>query len=458
MKRETFEKRTVIDAPAEAVYRWHVAPAPGAFERLTPPWQRVKVLSGGKIENGSRVELSVPTGPIRRRWIAEHQDVEPGRGFVDVQIEGPFAFWRHTHRFEPHGKNQTEVIDHVEYALPWGAAGGLMTGYVTRQLDRLFHYRHRVTAADLLTQQREADKPRRHVWITGATGLVGSRLMTFLTTAGHTVSAVSRRRPSEMSWDPTTGEVVFDPAKRPDVVVHLAGENLAAGRWSVKRRAAIESSRVDATRKLCETLARMHRESNRPATLLCASAVGFYGSRGDEVLTEDSTGGEGFLADVCRGWEGATHPASEAGVRVVNMRLGLVLWPAGGALAKMLPVFRAGLGGVVGSGRQYWSWISLDDVVYVMHEAMIQPGISGPINVVAPQAVTSRQFVQTLGRVLRRPTLLPAPAGMLRLVLGEMAEQTLLASQRAEPTRLIAAGMRFAYPGLEGAMRHMLGR
>ncbi|MCC7408731.1 MAG: TIGR01777 family oxidoreductase, partial [Phycisphaeraceae bacterium] len=318
--------------------------------------------------------------------------------------------------------------------------------------------RHRVTAADLAAQQRGESRPRMHVWITGASGLVGARLATFLTTAGHTVSAVSRSESGEVCWHPATGEVRFDPMRKPDVVVHLAGENLAGGRWTARRRAAIESSRVGATRKLCETLAKMRRESGAPTTLLCASAVGFYGSRGDEVLTENSPGGEGFLADVCRGWEEATRPAADAGVRVVNLRLGIVLWPTGGALGKMLPAFRAGLGGVVGSGRQYWSWISLDDAVYAMHEAMVQPGLIGPANLVAPQAITSRQFVKTLGRVLRRPTLLPAPAGLLKLAMGEMAEQTLLASQRVEPTRLLAAGMHFASPGLEGALRHLLGR
>ncbi|MCC7407502.1 MAG: SRPBCC family protein, partial [Phycisphaeraceae bacterium] len=180
MRRQTFEKRTLIDAPAEAVYRWHVSP--GAFERLAPPWQRMRVLAGGRVENGSRVELIVPTGPIRRRWIAEHRDVESGRGFVDVQVQGPFAVWEHTHRFERRSERQTEVIDHVEFALPFGAAGSLLAGAVTRQLERLFHYRHRVTAADLAAQQRGESRPRMHVWITGASGLVGARLATFLTT------------------------------------------------------------------------------------------------------------------------------------------------------------------------------------------------------------------------------------------------------------------------------------
>jgi uncharacterized protein (TIGR01777 family) len=242
-------------------------------------------------------------------------------------------------------------------------------------------------------------------------------------------------------------------SEEPDAVVHLAGENIAAGRWTERQKARIRDSRVKGTRLLCDLLARY---SPPPKALVCASAVGYYGDRGDEILKEESAPGSDFLFDVCREWEAATQTAVERGIRVVNLRIGVVLSPLGGALAKMLTPFKLGAGGVIGSGRQYMSWIALDDVVRAFHFALTNQSLLGPVNAVAPNPVTNRDFTRTLGRVLSRPTVFPMPAFAARLAFGEMADALLLASTRVEPARLLAGSFIFRYPDLEGALRHLL--
>lgn len=297
------------------------------------------------------------------------------------------------------------------------------------------------------------------VLVTGASGLVGSALVPFLTTGGHHVTRLVRSQPrpgaAEIHWDPTTG--VRDPGSLEgmDAVVHLAGENIASGRWTSVRKAKIRDSRVTGTRTLCETLARL---SQPPKVLVSASAIGYYGDRGAEPLWENSTFGTGFLAEVCRAWEDATQPAVQKGIRVVLLRTGIVLSPRGGALAKLLLPFKLGLGGIIGSGKQYMSWIVLDDVAGAIAHALVTDALQGPVNAVAPYPVTNREFARTLGRVLRRPTVFPLPAFATRLVLGEMADALLLASTRAEPKRLLATQYVFRYPELDGALRHLLGR
>ena len=236
--------------------------------------------------------------------------------------------------------------------------------------------------------------------------------------------------------------------------MHLAGETIATGRWTAARKARIRDSRVRGTGLLTRALVKLDR---KPRVFVSASAVGIYGTRGDEVVDERSAPGQGFLAEVCSQWEAATRPATDAGIRVVNVRVGVVLSGTGGALAKMLPPFRLGLGGVMGSGRQYMSWIAIDDVVGAIEHLLLADTVVGPVNLVAPDPVSNREFTKTLGRVLRRPTILRLPAFAIRLGLGEVADELLLASTRAQPARLTASGYQFGYPTLEGALRHLLG-
>ena len=294
------------------------------------------------------------------------------------------------------------------------------------------------------------------VLVSGSSGLIGSALVGAWANAGHEAVRLVRRGTgldgAEVGWDPATGRIDAAALEGLDAVVHLAGESIA-GRWTPRKKSAIRGSRVDGTRLLCETLAGLDAP---PDLLVCASAVGFYGNRGDERLTEESGPGDGFLADVCREWEAATRPAEERGIRVVSLRLGMVLSRRGGALAQMLLPFRLGLGGPVGSGRQWWSWIALDDVVAAVDHVLATPGLRGPVNLVSPEPVTNREFARALGRVLRRPAFLPMPAFAARLALGEMADAAILASVRATPLRLLESGFAFAHPSLEPALQHIL--
>jgi uncharacterized protein (TIGR01777 family) len=293
------------------------------------------------------------------------------------------------------------------------------------------------------------------VVITGSSGLIGSALMPLLTQSGHTVRRLVRgaRDEGAARWNPDDGSLDESVLAGAAAVVHLAGETIASGRWTAARKARIQDSRVRGTGLLTRALVKLDR---KPTVFISASAVGIYGNRGDEVVDERSAPGHGFLAEVCSQWEAATRPASDAGIRVVHGRMGVVLSGTGGALAKMLPPFRLGLGGVMGSGRQYMSWIAIDDVVGAIQHLLLAETVVGPVNLVAPGPISNREFTKTLGRVLRRPTMLRLPAFAIRLGLGEVADELLLASTRAQPMQLTASGYHFRYPTLEGALRHLL--
>lgn len=281
------------------------------------------------------------------------------------------------------------------------------------------------------------------VGISGAGGLVGKRLAAAL--AGDGV--VVRRLPHVQ--DAHLLELSGLPGC--DAIVHLAGENLADGRWTPARKDRIYHSRIDTTRQLSREMARL---PNPPRVLICASAVGIYGSRGDEELTEDSTSGVGFLAQVVRDWEAACGPSRDAGIRVVNARFGVILAQDGGALARMIPIFRLGLGGPLGSGRQWMSWVALDDVVAAIRFALEHDEVRGPINVASPGPVRNREFARALGRALHRPAFLPVPAMVLEWLMGDMAGDMLLAGQRVLPKRLLSGGFRFRFPELGYALTH----
>jgi len=448
-----FVKTTRIEAPAEAVFDWHARE--GAFERLSPPFEDVRVVSrSGGIRDAGRVALSMAAGPFRLRWLAQHGRFEEGRLFSDRQLEGPFARWEHEHRMRPAGPDACLLEDQVDFALPAGTA--LAEPLVRRRLERVFGYRHRVTQGDLRAHATFGGEPMRVV-ITGSRGLVGSALVPFLTTGGHRVTRLVRERPAagEAFWAPEAGRVDTADLEGADAVVHLAGESIAEGRWTAAKKARIRRSRVVGTRALAEALARLER---KPGVLVCASAVGFYGDRGEELLGEQSQPGQGFLSDVCCEWEDAASAARAAGIRVVHLRFGVVLTPAGGALGTMLPPFQLGAGGPIGSGRQWFPWVSLDDALGAVLHSLGQSTLAGPVNVVAPQAARQREFARTLARVLGRPSLVPLPGLAARLALGEMADALLLASQRVAPQRLLASGYAFRHPELEPALRHLLGR
>ncbi len=296
------------------------------------------------------------------------------------------------------------------------------------------------------------------VLVSGSSGLIGTALITALTGAGHDVLRLVRSKLGASSkdlvgWDPDARYIDAAGLEGLDAVVHLAGEPIAGGRWNALRKASIRDSRVQGTRLLCEALS---HTSRTPATLLCASAIGFYGNRGDEVLIETSAGGQGFLAEVCRDWEAAAEPARQKGIRVVNSRFGVILSARGGALAKMLTPFKLGLGGVIGSGRQYMSCIALDDCVAAILHALSTDWLWGPLNFVGLVPVTNYEFTKALGRLLGRPTAFPMPAFAARLAFGEMADELLLSSTRVEPRKLQESGFQFKNADLESALRSAL--
>jgi uncharacterized protein (TIGR01777 family) len=294
------------------------------------------------------------------------------------------------------------------------------------------------------------------VLISGATGLIGSALIPELEAKGHTLRRLTRtpRSEGDIRWDLDAGTIEGDLSGT-EAVIHLAGESIAEGRWTEEKKRRILESRRKGTRLLAETIVTL---SEPPPVMVCVSAIGYYGDRGNELLTEESESGDLFLSEVCRKWEAAAEPAREAGIRVVHPRFGIVLSTEGGALGASLPIFKLGGGGKIGSGRQYWSWVSFDDVIGAILHSIENDALSGPVNVVAPDPPTNAEYTKVLGYVLGRPTFFAVPAPAARVALGGMADELLLASARVEPVRLQETGYSFRHPDLEETLKYLLGR
>lgn len=453
-----------MPAPAEAVYAWHAQPA--AFFALQPPWERVVV---EKVErefgNGQRLHLRINVvGPLWLRWLAELHGVEPGRQFCDRQLQGPFAAFHHTHRMIARDAETSLLEDTLEYRLPLAILGSaLAEGKVRRQFTRMFAYRHRITAMHLTRLHPVRHLPKRRILVTGSRGMIGNPLCWLLVCGGHDVIRLAHGQGARQRlldgtelrwWQPEAGRL--DPADLADVdaVIHLAGEPIAARRWTPAQKEQIRRSRVASTRLLCETLAKLRR---RPAVLLSASAIGWYGDAGPEEQTESSPPGSGFLSQVCQEWEAAVQPAQQADIRTVLLRIGVVLGLSGGALPQMVRPFSLGLGARLGSGRQFMSWISLADTLAAIHHLLVHEDLSGPVNLTAPQPVTNREFTASLARLLRRPSWGMVPVWLARWLFGQLAEELLLASRRVVPNRLLQTGFRFEHPNIDAALRHELG-
>jgi hypothetical protein len=366
----------------------------------------------------------------------------------------------HTHRFLSASGGGCVVEDVVEWDPPLGAAGDALAGpVVERDLERSMAFRQRRLAHDLSLHAVHISRPRLTVAITGASGLIGSALTHLLTSGGHRVIPMVRRREEAgeeaIYWNVADQEIDARRLVGVDAVVHLAGEPISALRWTAAKKQAIRESRVRGTELLARTLAEL---DDGPTSLVMASGLDYYGDRGDEIITERSGPGRGFLAETCAQWEAAARRADGAGLRVVKVRNALVVSAAGGAIPIMSRAFKAGLGGRVGNGRQYVSWIDLDDVTGVFYHALMDESIRGVLLGAAPHPVPNATFADVLGRVLHRPTLVPVPALAVRAGLGEMGVELLLHGQRARPEGTLAAGYRFRYESLEDSLRHQLGR
>ena len=293
------------------------------------------------------------------------------------------------------------------------------------------------------------------VAVTGSSGLIGTSLVSFLLEKNVTVSKILRENPEDddISWKPEDGDWNSAFTGGVDGIIHLAGENIASGKWTRKKKEKIRNSRIEGTNRLCEHILKL---PTPPSVLVCASAIGYYGNRGVEFLNEGSSRGSGFLPDVCLGWEEAAESVSKAGIRVVNVRFGIVLSKDGGALAKMMTPFKMGMGGKIGSGTQFMSWVAMDDVTGAIYHTLTTDLLKGPVNVTAPNPVTNKEFTNTLGEVLKRPAVVPMPAFAAKLAFGEMANDLLLASTKVAPKMLSDSGYEFQYPELENALRHIL--
>jgi uncharacterized protein (TIGR01777 family) len=443
-----FQRSIELPVPRDELFAWHARP--GAFERLSPSWERLEVVSHtGGIEDGARLQFVLRKGPLRLTWVARHQGYVFGETFEDVAERSPFRHWRHIHRFTSVGPNHSRLDDRIEYAVP------LVGRWVERTLTRMFRQRHVRTAIDLRRHLGEGGSTPLRIAMTGASGLVGSQLSAFLRAGGHEVVPLVRHTPGpdEIGWDPARGTIDAKRLEGFDAVVHLAGESVGQ-RWTEAVKQRVMSSRVDGTRLLCETLAALER---KPKVLIAASAVGFYGDTGERWVDEDSEPGTGFLSEVCQAWEQASEPARAANIRVVDLRIGAVLSPRGGMLGELQLPAKLGLGGPIGSGRQYVGWIDLDDLLGVVLHAIRDESLRGPVNAVSPEPVTQHEFAKLLGRVLRRPAFLPLPAFVVELLFGAMGHEVLLGGQRVRPTRLQASGFRFDFASLEDSLRHQLG-
>lgn len=460
MSDQTFSRSLRVSVPVRDLFAWHERV--GAFERLAPPWQTVRVLDRqGGIRDGATVTLEVKALGVPTRWQITHRDYQADAQFVDEMRGGPFARWVHTHAFAAEGDGASRLDDTIAYALPLDGLGDLVAGgFVRNTLERTFTYRHAVLAHDLARHAAFADHPRLRIAITGATGFIGQQLCAFLTTGGHEVVRIGRGRVQpgvvDVVWDPARGTLDAAALEGVDAVIHLAGAPIAE-RWTPEHRRAIVESRVQGTTLIARTIAKLSR---KPATLLSGSAIGIYGAqRGDELLDETSDDGDDFLAETSRAWEDATRAAEEAGVRVVHLRTGIVVGIAGGALAKQWPLFQAGLGGPLGHGRQYMSPIALDDEIGAIHHVLMDERIRGPVNLVAPTAVTNAEFARQVGAAIGRPAILPAPAFAAELLFGrEMVQATAMASQRVRPAVLEAHGFRWAWPTVERMVAFESGR
>lgn len=456
MRQLIFEKSTTVAVTAQRLWDWHMGQ--GTFERLAPAWQRlVPVSLPESPADGARAEFYLQTGPLKLRWVARIGPVEPPYRFVDTQERGPFAAWQHEHLIQPQGADSATLTDRVTYALPAGLGSiPFIRTRAHRELERLFSFRHQRMREDLDRFPRETPGIGKVVLVSGNSGLIGRRLTPYLQTLGYTVRGLTRgpAGPGLFRWDPVAGWIDPEALKGVDAVIHLAGEGIADGRWTQARRERILNSRIDGTRTLVRALSAL---DTAPSVFISASGVNFYAT-GTGPHSEDGPMGDGFLAEVCEQWEAEAMQATRAGSRVVCLRTGVVLDPLGGALGKMLPAFYPGLGGPIGSGRQGFPWIGMDDLLDIYVEALRSPGRSGPVNAVHPQLLNQRAFSRILGSVLHRPAVLRLPAILIKALFGEMGKETLLADLSVQPEKLIKSGYQFRHSDLREALSLMLGR
>lgn len=459
----TYEHLATYDAPVEDVWNWYNSP--GAFRRIMPEWEGIAPIEAGALVNGATTRFKVSLGPVKMMWIARHYDVVSGEVFNDVMEKGPFGKWDHEHRFIGVDSQSSQIRDTVQWKLPFHPLTFWSAPFTVKgRMNQMFAYRTLRVKNDLKRISESADKARHSILVSGSTGLIGLQLCAFLSAAGHQVTRLLRpttilppdaKNDDVIRWNDQTGEVIEGDLNGFDTVIHLAGAGIGDKRWSKKRKELVVNSRTTPTKNLATLLSKLE---NPPSNFLCGSAIGFYGNRQDEILTEDSAPGDNFLAEFCQDWEAAAQPAVDAGIRTVWLRTGLVLTPMGGVLKKLLLPTQLGGGGPVGGGRQYYSWISLDDQIYAIHHLMMTPSCKGVYNLTAPEPVQQKAFAKSLGKVMLRPWFIPVPGFAIRTLFGEMGKALVLDGQRVTPHRLLESGYEFQHTNLTDCFRQCLGK
>ena len=453
-----YEYETHTDSPRPEVFDWFERK--GSFRRLMPPWEVAEeVRADETLEDGAQRIFRFPMGPIKMTWVAEHLGYQPPEKFEDIMKKGPFRSWHHVHRFiEKDGG--TVVHDEVDYKLPMGVLGRIFgSRNVRNRLNRMFRARENRLIRDLERHSDFKHLDRKRILLAGASGLIGKQLAAFLDTGGHEIWRLVRRTPvagqNEIEWNPSKGTIDNSAIEGFDIVIHLGGAGIGDRRWTKSRMVLIEKSRTESTGLLARTLASLKQ---KPEVFLVASAIGWYGNRGDEILDEQSEAGTGFLPETCLAWEASADAARQAGIRTIHARTGVVLDASGGALEKMLLPAKMGAGGPIGFGRQWFSWISMDDQIYALHHLVMSPNTEGAYNITSPEPLQQKNFAKALGRVLRRPAFMPTPPFAIWFLYGKMGVALTTESQRVMPTRLTEEGYRFQHQDAESALRDALGK
>ncbi|MEK9726987.1 MAG: TIGR01777 family oxidoreductase [Candidatus Margulisiibacteriota bacterium] len=434
-----FSKVSTVLAPPKFVYDWHARD--GAFNRLLPPWESVKIMDTVGPFDERFTQLQMKRFGIAMNWLAQHVDVVPGQEFTDIQVKGPFKSWRHTHQFLPLSDIRTKMIDTIDLRLPLHFVSKLFGGWsLKRDIIRMLNYRHEILKHDLKLLNDHPLEPQV-IGITGASGMIGQHLTHFLKAAGHTVKHFVRKdRPDwshEICWDPEVG--IMGDFSDLNVIIHLAGESIASPiRWDQQKKNRIRRSRVRSTQAIVTQLSEMTHQVH---TFICASAVGIYSSS-QQPKTEAGPKGDRFLSKVVADWEAACDPIRDS-IRVVNARFGTVLHPSGGVVKRLNPLMKLGALGRVGRGDQYTSWVSLDDAIRSVYFMIANQALTGPVNVVAPHPQTQLDWIKEWAKAVIRPAVAPLPETVVSNVMGEMGEELLLQSLRVVPKKLMAAQFPF---------------
>ncbi|NOJ32808.1 MAG: TIGR01777 family protein [Candidatus Nitrosocosmicus sp.] len=465
---DMFVKRSLIPCDVNTLFDYHKQN--GALERLVPPWSGLNVVSQKDGINNDAISIfRIEFGPIRLKWVSKHFGYIHNKQFQDKMIKGPFKKWVHTHSFIPQDENQCIIEDRINYTPKFGQIGSkILHKNIQNYLNQLFIYRYRILVDDINLKKRTVGKGKK-ILITGSHGLIGSALIPLLTNIGeHKVTRLARGSSNKIKdfpsntdkqqeviyWDLESKKLNLRELENFDIIIHLSGENIF-GRWTNTKKRRILDSRVQSTILLSESLSKL---SNPPSLLICASAIGYYGNRPNEILTEESSSGDGFLSKVCQEWENATKTATKAGIRVVNTRFGVVLCPKEGMLQKLLPPFKMGLGVSIGNKEHYINWVSIEDVIKSIFYLITDDSIHGPVNIVSPNLVTNMEFSNILNKIFNPKLSISINPKITKIIFGQMADELLSTNSHVLPKKLLKKGYKFVNPDLEETVRFLVGK